>query len=75
MSNHWQRILYEVVLSMKMGVLMAVKGKLTASARKRPLFSGRKGGKQKRDTLERMSHIFGVELGGTVEKPWPPVAS
>ena len=29
----------------------------------------------KRDTLERMSHAFGVELGRTVEKPWPPVAS
>ena len=24
---------------------------------------------------KRMSHVFGVEQGGTVEKPWPPVAS
>ena len=28
----------------------------------------------KRDTPERMSHVFGVEQGGTIEKSWPPVA-
>ena len=62
-------------LSTKLGLFLAVKDKMTALARKRGVFMAAERADKKRDTLERMSLIFGVEQGGTVEKPWPPVAS
>jgi len=36
--------------------------------------SDREGATRKRHPRKDVS-VFGVEQGGTVEKPWPPVAS
>ena len=60
--------------SIKMAVFMDKVAELMVLSTKRDVFMDEKIA-QKRDTLERMSLYICVEQGGTVEKPWPPVAS
>ena len=68
------RVMKLMAAARKQGVFMAAKGKMTASARKRGVLWPEGRQTKKRHPRKSVS-VYGVEQGGTVEKPWPPVAS
>ena len=63
-----------MILSMKRGVFLDEKLFLRSASRKKAVFLDGKISTKKRHPRKDVS-ISGVEQGGTVEKPWPPVAS
>lgn len=62
------------LMATKLGLFLDVNGQMTVPARKRGVFLAAERAEKKRHPLKDVS-VYGVEQGGTIEKPWPPVAS
>ena len=60
--------------SIKMAVFMDKVAELMVLSMKRDVFMDERIA-QKKETPRKDVSVYGVEQGGTVEKPWPPVAS
>ena len=57
-----------------MAVFMDKVAELMVLSMKRDVFMDERIA-QKKETPRKNVSVYGVEQGGTVEKPWPPVAS